>query len=203
MNVQIFMLEENKQLIYDNDQLAEFQSLVSELGLKCNNTIDPEKSPIPYLQLDQATIRAFHLLCPQIDKIKEYRFEIPLEILRHVKLSETEKYFDWIEVWSNTKDPDPFCVGKVYKTASDRQSKYTWNATYYLIGRWGAENKTMDELMSMAIKLATTRIEIYTESCIAKLNSWKSCPEVWAKKYIFNDDQEAQRAFSESNSLPF
>lgn len=203
METQIFMLEESKQLIYDGEQLQEFQNLVEELGLKCNNTIAPEKSPIPYMQLDEATIRAFKLLCPTLDKIKDYRFEIPLEVLRHVKLSDTEKYFDWIEVWSNTKDPDPFCVGRVYKSDSDRQNKYSWAASSYLIGRWGAEKKSIEQLMEMAIKLATTRIEIYTESCIAKLNSWKSCPELWAKQYIFNDDTEAQHAFSGSNSLPF
>lgn len=203
MNVQIFIEEDNKELIYDNDQLSEFNNLVSELGLQCNNHNDPEKSPIPFMWLDESTIRAFKLLCPKVDKIQSYRLEIPLEVLRHVKLSENEKYFDWIEVWSNAKDPDPFAIGRVYKDSESRDKKYTWAAEHYLIGRWGAESKSVSELVQMAIKIATTRIEIYTESCIAKLNSWKSCPELWAKQYIFNNDTEASQAFNGNNSLPF
>lgn len=204
MNVQIFMTEENKQLIYDNDQLNEFNNLVNELGLKCNNHIDGEKSPIPFMWLDQSTIRAFKLLCPMVDKIKDYRLEIPLEILRNIKLCEVEKYFDWIEVWSNTKDPDPFVVGRVFKSAQDIEQNYTWNAEHYLIGRWGAENKSINELIEMAVKMATTKIEIYTESCIAKLNSWKACPELWARQYIFENNSEASHAFKDSGSfLPF
>lgn len=204
MNVQIFMTEENKELIYDNDQLTEFNNLVSELGLQCNNQIDPEKSPIPFMWLDESTIRAFKLLCPHVDKIKNYRLEIPIEVLRQVKLSETEKYFDWIEIWSNIKDPDPFAIGRVYKDQQSREKEYTWNAQTYLIGRWGAESKSVPELIDMAVKIATTKIEIYTESCIAKLNSWKACPELWAKQYIFENNSEAAHAFNNtSNSLPF
>ena len=204
MNVQIFLLEENKQLIYDNDQLTEFNSLVEELGLKCNNHKDSTKSPIPYQWLDESTIRAFKLLCPKVDTIENYRFEIPLEILQNVKLSITEKYFDWIEVWSNAKDPDPFLVGRVYKDDESRNKNYTWSASNYLIGRWGAENKSIDELIQLSIKIATDRISVYTESCIAKLNSWKSCPELWAKQYIFNGDSEAAHAFNNNSSfLPF
>lgn len=202
MNVQIYLTDENKELIYDNDQLNEFNNLVSELGLKCHNVKDNGKSPIPFMFIDQATVRAFKLLCPVIRKIQDYPMEIPLEVLRSVKLSETEKYFDWIEVWSNDKDPDPFAVGFVYKNDNDRNKGYSWNATPYLIGRWGAEAKTIDELIRMAIKIATDRILMYSEASIAKLNSWKSCPELWAKKYIYNDDGEASQAIGNSNSLP-
>lgn len=205
--VQIYMLEENKELIYDNDQLTEFNALVSELGLQCNNVKDDEKSPIPYMWLDEATLRAFKILCPKIDPIKDYRFEIPLEVLRNVKLSETEKYFDWIEVWSNSKDPDPFAIGRVYKTPNDRDKKYTWNASHYLIGRWGAENKEINELIEMAVKIASSKIKNFAETGMAKLKSWNECPDVWAKNYIFNNNQETQTAIQSSQGsvtdLPF
>lgn len=203
MNVQIFIQEDNKALIYDNDQLDEFKSLVDELGLKCNNHIDSDKSPIPYMWLDQSTIRAFKLLCPSVDKIETYRFEIPLEVLRNVKLCQTEKYFDWLEVWSNEKDPDPFMIGKVYKNQDSRDKNYTWEASTYLIGRWGAEAKEVSELVNDAVKIAADRIQIYSESTIAKLKSWKECPELWAKQYIFNNNSEASHAFNNGNSLPF
>lgn len=203
MNVQIFMSEDNKALIYDNEQLDEFKNLVSELGLQCNNHIDSEKSPIPYMWLDEATVRAFKLLCPQTDKIKNYRFEIPIEILRNVKLSETEKYFDWIEIWSNSKDPDPFAIGRVFKTESDRARAYEWLASSYLIGRWGSEAKEVSELINDAIKIASDRIVMCAESSIAKLKSWKECPELWAKQYIFNNNTEASQAFNGSSNILF
>jgi len=197
------MSEDNKALIYDNEQLDEFKSLVAELGLKCDNHIDKEKSPIPYMLLDQATIRAFKMLTPKVDKIKEYRFEIPIEVLRNVKLSETEKYFDYIEIWSNTKDPDPFAVGCVYKTEEDRVKQWSWNISYYLIGRWGAEEKELSELIDDAVKIATRKVKDYADSGIAKLASWQSCPDVWARNYIFNNDTEVSSAINNSGSLPF
>lgn len=201
MEVQIFMSEDNKALIYDNEQLDEFRNIVSEFNLICNNVMDSEKSPIPYMLLDEATIRAFKLLCPTTDDIKQYRFEIPLEILRHVKLSSTEKYFDWIEVWSNTKDPDPFCIGRVFKTDSDRKGNYKWNASTYLIGRWGAEAKSLDELMKIAIALATERISSYSSVCIAKMKSWQECPETWAKQYIYNNNTETINAIGSNSAF--
>jgi hypothetical protein len=203
MNVQIYLQEENKQLIYDNDQLDEFKSLVSELGLQCDNHKDSEKSPIPFMWLDEATIRAFKLLCPRVDRVKEYRLEIPLEVLRSLKLSETEKYFDWVEIWSNQKDPDPFAVGRVYKDELSRSKEYTWAAQYYLIGRWGAEAKEIPELINMAVKIATERINTYATSTIAKLRSWQECPELWAKNYIFQNNSEASHAISDNSTLPF
>ena len=206
MRVQIFMMDDNKELIYDNEQLTEFNNLVSELGLKCHNVKDSTKSPIPYMQLDEATIRAFRILTPRVDKLSDYTFEIPIEALRHVKLSETEKYFDSYEVWSNQKDPDPFLVGRVYKNESDRTNGYTWNMSTYLIARWGAENKTIDELMQMAMNIAAERIYSHAEAAIAKMTSWKQCPQVWARQYIFNGNSEARTAIGGSNislDMPF
>lgn len=203
MKAQIY-LTENKELIYDGEMLDEFNALVDELGLKCNNVKDGEKSPIPYMWLDEATIRAFKLLCPRVDKVGNYPMEIPLEVLRHLKLSKNEKYFDEVEVWSNTKDPDPFMIGKVYKTNGDREKKYTWNMQNYLIGRWGAEKKSIDELINLARKIAEIRIKTYAAAGIAKLKSWIECPDVWADNYIFRNNDEAQKAFgSDSGNLPF
>jgi hypothetical protein len=203
---QIFIQEDNKVLIYDNDQLDEFKSLVNELGLRCNNVKDADKSPIPYMWLDEATIRAFKLICPRVDLIEKYQLEIPLEILRNVKLSKTENYFDSIEIWSNQKDPDPFAIGVVFKDQESREKGYTWNSQKYLIGRWSAENKTIPELFERALKIASERIENYCASEIAKLTSWKTCPEIWAGRYIQNGDSEASAAIGSGNNdltLPF
>jgi len=200
------MLEDNKQLIYDNDQLTEFNNLVEELGLKCHNVRDNTKSPIPFMQLDEATIRAFQILTPRVDKLKNYQFEVPIEALRQVKLSETEKYFDAFEVWSNQKDPDPFLIGKVYKNEVDREKNYTWNMSTYLIARWGAENKSVPELIQMAVDIASERIKNHADAAIAKMTSWKTCPEIWAKQFISNGNAEASAAIGNSGmslDMPF
>lgn len=197
-------LNENKELIYDGEMLDEFNNLVNELGLKCNNKKDNEKSPIPYMWLDESTKRAFKLLCPRVKSVNDYELEIPLEILRHIKLSQNEKYFDVINVWSNTKDPDPFLIGMMYKSDDDRKSGYTWKMESYLIGRWGAENKSIEELIKQARQIASTRIKTYAAAGIAKLKSWMECPDVWADNYIFRNNQEAQEAFGDnSDTLPF
>jgi hypothetical protein len=203
MQVQIFMLEDNKELIYDADQLKEFQDIVSELGLKCHNHRDVEKSPIPYQLLDEATMRAFKILCPVVSKIKDYTSEIPLEVLRHIKLSETEKYFDWVEIWHNEKDPDPFAVGRVYKDSTSREKEYTWSAHHYLIGRWGAEAKPIPALIDDAVRIATDRIKRTAEATIAKMKSWQSCPETWAKAYIQSNNGETSRAIEGSNVITY
>lgn len=197
-------LTENKNLIYDGEALSEFNNLVNELGLKCNNQIDNSKSPIPYMVLDEATIRAFKLLCPRVSEIENFEFEIPLEILRHIKLCKNESYFDKLEIWSNTKDPDPFLVGRKYRNDDDRNKKYSWNMTYHLIGRWGAESREIKELIDEAREIAKNRIKTYAAAGIAKLKSWMECPDVWADNYIFRNNNEAQKAFDgSSDNLPF
>lgn len=204
MEVQIYLLDDNKALIHDNDQLTEFNNLVHELGLSCDNHLDKAKSPIPYLWIDEATVRAFQILCPTIDRIETYTLEIPLEILRNIKLAKTEHYFDWIEIWSNRKDPDPFCIGRVYKDNDARREKYTWHAHHYLIGRWGSEKKSIDQLIRDAIKVAAGRIVTYASTSIAKMNSWKACPDDWARNYIYNNDTEASIAIKKGgNNLDF
>lgn len=200
MEVQIFLLKDNEALIYDNDKLTEFSSLVNELGLKCDNHLNKEKSPIPYMWIDEATVRAFQIICPTVDRIENYPLEIPLDILRNVKLAKIEHYFDWIEIWSNRKDPDPFCVGRVYKDNDARKQKYEWNAHNYLIGRWGHEAKSIQQLMKDAIKIASGRIHTYASTNIAKMNSWKACPEDWARNYIFNNDKETYDAIKKSGN---
>lgn len=205
MEVQIFLVEDNKALIYDNDQLDEFKSLVSELGLQCQNVIDKEKSPIPYMWIDEATIRAFKLLCPVSDRVEAYQFEIPLEVIRHLSLCKRERYFDWIEVWSTRKNPDPFMIGRVYKDSESREKGYSWAADHYLIGRWGDQAKEIHELINMAVRVAEERIKNYAEANIAKLESWRKCPQVWAKKFINSGDNETSQALNASseNFLPF
>lgn len=204
METQIFLIEDQKELIYDNEQLTEFQSLVGELGLKCVNKIDSDKSPIPYMWLDESTVRAFKILCPSVDKVESYTLEIPLEVLRQVKLSKVEKYFDWIEVWSNRSNPDPFMIGYVYSSDENRKQGYTWNAIPYLIARWGAEKKSVEELIEMAVSKATNSVKDYSQAAIAKMTSWNQCPEAWAREYVFRNNSEVSRIIQfGGDTLPF
>ncbi len=153
--------------------------------------------------MDEATIRAFKILCPFVQKIEDYDKEIPLEILRAVKLSSTESYFDSIEIWSNERDPDPFCVGRVYKNELDRTKGYTWNMESYLIGRWGAESKSIQELINFAIEIASRRISDHAQATISKMTSWKQCPEVWARQFIFHNNSEVFSAIIHNGTIAF
>lgn len=111
--VETFVIEETQELIYDNDQLNEWNNILDELGLKGQTQIvSPEKSPIPYLYMKDTLVNIFNRLCPVVVDIKDFdKSPIPLEILRLVSLSINDKHFTRIQIWYDDKNPDPACVG--------------------------------------------------------------------------------------------
>ena len=113
--VETFLIEENVELIYDNEKLEKWNSLVVQLGLEGQaNITKPDKSPIPFMHMKRSLIAMFNVLCPVKTNIRQFNITpIPLEILDLVSLSEKEQYFSEIEIWYDDKKPDPVCVGKI------------------------------------------------------------------------------------------
>jgi len=111
--VETYLVEETVDLIYDNEKLTRWNDLVAELGLTGQNTIrKTDKSPIPFLSMNDVIKATFETLCPSKVEITEYSAtSIPLEILDLVKLSNNEEYFGGIEIWYDEKQKDPLCVG--------------------------------------------------------------------------------------------
>lgn len=146
--VETFVIEETAELIYDNEKLDQWNKHVAELGLVGQTKlVKPEKSPIPFLSMNQSLINICECLCPRKVKIEEYNVTpIPVEILDLVALSKREKYFDEVQIWYDEKSPDPFCVGSMQRPGS----AYNWDKVYYLLGKWGDVKQSFEELKARA-----------------------------------------------------
>lgn len=156
--VELFLIEETKELIYDNEKLDQWNTLVAELGLQGQTkVVKEEKSPIPFLWMNKTLIATFTELCPKKVKIAEYdKTPIPVEVLSLVSLSTKEGYFDKIEVWYNDKNPDPAVIGFAYKGGTSEWQK-EWQAEKYLLARWSDVKASLSELTDRAKKLFVLR----------------------------------------------
>lgn len=177
--VETFVIEETQELIYDNEKLDHWNTLVSELGLEGQTKIaSPTKSPIPFMHIKKSMKNIFECLCPRKVEVEKYDVTpIPVEILDLIALAKREKHFDNIQIWYDDKSPDPFCVGikgsyycydKGYRrieglsgmTLNDAQSKKRDNSSvydignesmeHYLLGKWADVKHSFKELKEMA-----------------------------------------------------
>jgi hypothetical protein len=209
--VETFVIEETETLIYDNEHLDKWNSLVDELGLEGQKVLaKPEKSPIPFMHLKDNLVQTFETLCPQSATVDKYDITpIPLEILDLVALSVREKYFAEIIVRWDDKSPDPVCIGVtkhfiiVYRdnrenrrveTKEERDLaiandvQYYYNneiKTSYLIGKWA----DVKQPIPMLIERAKARyIAEQTNSHLDQIETYK--------RYINDLEGDAERRFS-------
>lgn len=177
--VESFIMNDTSELIYDNEKLDRWHELIKELALEGQNkVVDGEKSPIPFHYLKSTEYAILRQICPVISKVHEFNvMPIPVEILELIALAQNEKHFQKIEIWYDDKSPDPVAVGithsyyvpswqsgvpghlmsrefdtKKQAFAAGAKSEWLtdWNEKHYLIGRWGTESKSWDELREMA-----------------------------------------------------
>lgn len=167
--VETFIIEETQELIYDNEKLTEWNAFVSELGLTGQTqVVKADKSPIPFLWMNDALKAVFEELCPTRKKVEDYsKTPIPVEVLSLVSLSKKEGYFGKIEVWYNEKNPDPAIVGYKYKGGNGEWEK-DWHADRYLIARWSDMKATLEELTERAKNLFTLRRINELTDCIKR-----------------------------------
>lgn len=177
--VETYIIEETQELIYDNEKLDQWNSLVKELGLTGQTKIQAkDKSPIPFLHMKQTLVAVFGTLCPRKVDIKDYdKTPIPVEILDLAALSVKEKYFNKIEIWYDDKTPDPACIGIIgkwivyrknyshigefateeealaLKDHAEYHNHYFEETAKYLIGRWADVKASFEELAAKAKKL--------------------------------------------------
>lgn len=152
--VETFYIAETIDLVHDNDSLDQWNEKVKELGLegqKC--VVVKDKSPIPFLWMNEALIATFETLCPTKVAIEDYsKTPIPLELLKTVALCKNEQYFDAIQVWYNEKEKDPVIVGYKYDPAKKEHEEWyqMHYAAKYLIGRWADVKASLDQLTERA-----------------------------------------------------
>jgi len=152
--VETFYVAETVNLIHDNEALSKWNERVSELGLEGQKSVvKEEKSPIPFLWMNQALISTFETLCPTKTTIEKFsQSPIPVELLDTVSLCKKEEYFDKIEVWYNEKDKDPVIVGYLFDPKESGWSQ-DFYAKKYLIGRWADMKASLDTLIDRAKKI--------------------------------------------------
>jgi hypothetical protein len=177
--VETYIIEETQELIYDNEKLDQWNSLVEQLGLTGQTKIQAkDKSPIPFLHMKSTLVSVFAQLCPcKVDITKYDKTPIPVEILDLAALSVKEKYFNKIEIWYDDKTPDPACIGILgkwivyrknyshigeyateaealaHKDHPDYYNHYFEETGKYLIGRWADMKQTLAELAAKAKQL--------------------------------------------------
>lgn len=156
--VETYIIEETQELIYDNEKLDQWNSLVAELGLTGQTqVVKANKSPIPFLWMNETLKKTFEELCPCKVKVNEYsKTPIPVEALRMVSLSVKEGYFDKIEIWYNDKNPDPAIIGYKF-TKGVSEWERNWHAERYLLARWSDVKASLAELTDRAKQLFTLR----------------------------------------------
>lgn len=171
--VETFLVEETVELIYDNEKLDKWNELIGELKLKGQQGIvHKDKSPIPFMFMNNSLKNIFTELCPQKVSVEDYgKTPIPVEILDLISLSVKEKYFNNIQIWYNDTNPDPVCVGKIgyyyemsyYSDSNEKLKNKHFDSKQevidaggkhpsysvedsYLIGRWADVKKSLPEL---------------------------------------------------------
>lgn len=156
--VETYIIEETQELIYDNEKLDQWNKLVGELGLKGQaQVVKTDKSPVPFLWMNETLLAVFGELCPRKVKVNEYnKTPIPIEALSLVSLSVKEGYFNEIQVWYDDKTPDPAIIGyRFTKGTSSWENEYY--AEKYLLARWSDVKATLVELTERAKKLFILR----------------------------------------------
>lgn len=153
--VETFLIEETINLIHDGEALQKWNDKIEELGLEGQKSVlvMKDKSPIPFLWMNNSLIATFSTLCPTKVNIDKYdKTPIPLEILELVSLSKKEGYFDLIQVWYNDVDKDPVVVGySIDQEYKNRESYYQEvYSKKYLIGRWADMKASLDTLIDRA-----------------------------------------------------
>lgn len=194
-----YLQEEVMDLVLEPEALDEWHRMIGELGLEGQQkTAVPDKSPIAYLFMTPSMVATFETLCPREVELKDYSAgPIPLKALEHIKLAVQEKHFDRIMIRYDDKSPDPVAIG-------EKGYFYTWNPSYvkltknerdalvasgakeqmyftaterFLIARWGAEAKPLEELAQDAKKRWLREKKAETNKQIKELQNQMSTAE--------------------------
>ena len=191
--VKTFIVDETKELIYDNAALSEWHSLVTELGLKGQaQVVQGEASPIPFMHIPKTVMNIFSTLCPRRVDVPEFSISpIPLEVLRLYRLALEEKYFDHMEIWFDNASPDPVLMGmkgywkqsivgldnnpkledvhfatKAEGVQAGGRNMRFYAQEYYLMAKWGDVDRSFEELREMAKKRYFAEQEAYYQNQI-------------------------------------
>lgn len=195
--VKLYFNEEMADVTLNEEQAKEYEALMSKLGIERTHNNSSAESIIPYHLANTAMMNVVKTLCPQQSEYKDYNMtSIPFDVLKAIDFCEDRKFFKKIYIYYNDENPDPFVIGKNYQyynntrntdgthkyfdtkeeceALPENQNKsYTTNEKYYLIAKWGEENKEWSELEKMAMEKLMIQIGSELNSKIIELEAKK------------------------------
>jgi len=152
------------------EDIDRYNELAIDLGL---DKLTYTEDKVNISPMNATEIAVYKTVCPKQIDLENYRSPIPLrvmEALAKVKpfLDKYEngkdpKYFVWVD-----EMPDPVLVAKV-----------GWN-DYFLIGRWGTELDTFNELYKRAINEMKASLSDKVEDARKYVNMYDRDPEAFA-----------------------
>lgn len=156
--------------VLDEGEETEMLSLIDQCGLKGQQELlsyDEETEGvgiIPYRILDPAHKNRWDAVCPHHVEVEKYQGAVmPLRVLQVIAYAQKAKFFDRIEVWSQTSDKvtDPVLIGKISS-----------GQVFYLLARWADELWPVAELYDRAKKALTERWSKQAKNGLAKIEAF-------------------------------
>lgn len=185
MEVKIYREPENENLIIDENQLEEYNSLAGELGLGPIKDGEKSKTPVVYPYLKKSMEVLLKCICPCEVDIKGYKKStIPLEVLKVYKFCIDNEMFEKYMIWYDDSAPDPMLIGKKYENDIDRKNGYSWNMNSYLIARWGDCAMELEALLKKGNEILKENISIGAKSALTNINDIIENPEKYLKKAL-------------------
>lgn len=126
----------------DEVNLDDYRQLWTKLGLKQQLENTEKDRIIPFLQMNTALEHVWSAYCPNKSNLNNFAELIPLRVLKIIEKCQEKKWFEKIEIWSETRySPDPIVIGMI---------KEGWNEKKYLLARWGEALKPYSEIYKLA-----------------------------------------------------
>lgn len=154
---------ENNEKQLELIQQLDLEGQKSLIGASSNKTL------CMYKRVTREQSYIIGTLCPQKTPVASYKnMQIPLRILQVIAHCQQENYFKnlWVFDKEDERVKDPFLVGETAR-AADHQ----WgNGDFYLLGRWGEELESWQELTKKADLITRAKLEEFVEEAKHKLD---------------------------------
>ena len=183
MKVKIYREPENQELILDETKLAEYNQLISELGIQA--PAKEKQTPNVYQYLNSAMVKQIHALCPMHIAVDRYtKSTVPVEVLKVLKYCKEQEMFDGYSIWWDDTAPDPVLIGWKWMSEEDKLKNYSWRTDKYLIARWGDCDMEMPELMEKGFERIKQELVDKAVLAIEKCNSVINNPDVYVRNIL-------------------
>ena len=204
MEVKIYREPENENLILDENQLQEYNSIASELGLCSFENAEKKQTPNVYICLNAAMRKQLKALCPVSVEAEKYRrTTIPLEVLKVYKFAKDNEMFDGFYVWYADKEPDPLLIGWKWQSEEAKIKDYSWQKDEYLIARWGDCAMELPELLRKGYESIKSGILESAKLAVEKATSIVNSPDTYTKMFLSGKSINIEIETSGDINLPF